>query len=324
MKSSHLFYLLNIRFRGLSRHIIINMIKPQFIFFEAVALMLAIAVALLFVPNSKLSNREYKEIKHYVSVINNELPEITPLGQIDKVEFKEGSLVWYISIYGDESIREFYFSMADLLRRITKDYNLICYYDKKFGYSYRKMLDKDIGFRYIITLPDETKIDDVYKAAELKQYAENSNLTPAQALAEILSIFISFKIDESVESIISIALSSLCPPSEATPLNAWVEGGNIIVWWYAENQSYLDFWEQIANNSESLEQLKMGIYEIRQSNGYVDMLCDMVEEAQSNLIFRFSYNKNCPNIDLPIPIVNKWELETRERLKEFNRFLFNK
>lgn len=301
------------------------MLKPIYIVFVAVALLVAIAIASLFVPESKFSHEEYEEIQHSIYLLNKSLPEQTTLGQLDKVEFKDNTYVLYLRIYGDRSVLQFYLTREDLRRKLIKDYILICCHGINASPFYRLFIDKDVNFRCVFTLPDGTKIVDEYNSSDLKMYVDNVGMTSQEALSEIIKISIDISKSYNVHTSVYVALSTLYPPTEAIPVNVWVEDDNTIVClWWARDNDYLDMLDNFMDQHNAIERLKWMVYEIRKDGGEVGVFFDTFEQANAKLVFRFGTCISNRMVDVPVPIVNKELMRNEEVALEIKKKLINK
>lgn len=284
-----------------------KMFKPtNILLYVVIALSAAVPIAYLFVPDSTFTNEEYQEIQHFVYKENENCPQVSTLGQLDKVEFRDDTFIWYLSVYGDRSIIKFYLSHEDVIRKNFKNYFLICsaaYGD--VGRFFTRLLNKEVSFKYVISMPDNKRIEETYKASELRRYIDNVGLSPREALAEIINSDIENYREDGVYTPIINALICFFPPSDAMPLASWVQDDDAIICaWRIYDEEFFGFLEAYMYNSDAVEKLEKMTIDIRKNNDEADFLLDVFKLANAKLIFRFGMKDRNRLVDIPIPIIS--------------------
>lgn len=273
------------------------MIKSIHIFWIAVGLLFCCIIASFFVPQSKLSSSEYKYISHWAYTMNQNCPQTSAFGQLEKVEFKDNKIVWNIRIFGNDSIENFYKLNINIVRENYENYIYILYLTNQ-GIKY--LLDKDISFIFRIYLPNGGLIEENFNLANIMSKVSSTSYTTQRALYNIFETCLNCYTNYCISTPIVLALTTMFPPNEACPYEVNMYDEHIIVIdWKVYDCNLLDFFEAYTSVGKVSERLEKIIDKLRIQNEEVYFLTELCKQTHTKLFFRF--HKGDEMAILPIP-----------------------
>lgn len=273
------------------------MVKPIHVVYIASGLLLCCVISMFFVPKSKLSNAEYDVVKNWVYTLNKKCPEMSALGQLENVEFKDNYIVWNLKIFGDEAIEEFYTSNADVLRLNYEYYFYILYATNQL---IRDLLEKDINFMYRINLPSGQVTEEIFNLTNINPIIDNTNFTTQRALYNILKTDLNLYTYNGIYTPVVVALEAMFPPDEATPYEVNIYDNNIVVIdWDICNDNLFSFLEAYILDDNPSERLEKVVGNLRKQSEEIRFLTDLCYQANAEIYFKF--HKGSEIVILPIP-----------------------
>lgn len=249
-------------------------------------------------PKDRLTFEEELQLRSSVKSLNSDLPrQIGSIGMLDSITYNNRSYCYYISIFGESSVIDFYRSHYD-------DFHDV------FLYSFASMdgqrgnatllaeysSAKKIRTKTTIAFPNKETITWDYSPSDMLDFINSYNGTPTKALGTVLD----FQVDLANYNLSNITTNSISALSEEGVMFLSFEYiDDAIIWNYGvdENQYDLGTLNANAQLDESAEWLVRDMI----TDPDIQELINSISISHSSVILRYKgLSSNC-SVDFVLP-----------------------
>lgn len=270
---------------------------------------LSLFVGIFIASNMSKSIYEKNNVDKAISLCNSDLPrKIGTIGTLDSIVCHGGTIIYNITVFGDNRIKDIYRKNYDKFKDILKYSIASMNGQRNMGNLFSSILDTNglnLGVRIYTQDGDVTEWS--MPGSELSDFMEACHLSPTTALGniidmhvEIANIHLPVKIEDIRDPIKSVVLNSFLGELDESCLPISISHvGEDIIFKYnvAEDSIDLDELDKIKGNSNALELFASSLVEDED----VQEFLGIIAISHSNIIITYEGRNTNKIVSIRIP-----------------------
>ena len=279
----------------------------------AIALTIGIIYA-IHTPKPKMSIFDEQEMKRLIVRLNEDLPrEIGTIGYLDSITYSEHTILYVMSVKGDNGIKQIYTENYDDFRELLNYSVLILNGQRNMGDKFSSILEaKGLDAGVKIYTPDRTYTSWTFSGAELKNFVEACHLNPTEALRRVIemnvkiaNLSLPMKPGDGTP-IRSVAMNSIETDDDSFLLQSIAYVGNSLILEYDVNEQEQDL-DLIVENSTSSEYIET-LASLMAEDADVKEFFGLVAIAHTNIVLKCTGQSSGQAVEvaIPYPIIKKY------------------
>lgn len=279
-----------------------------FLWITVLGLFVGIFIAVK-VPKPSITIYEEIELKKIISDWNSDLPSnIGTVGTMDSVIYHDRTIIYNITVFGDNSIKEIYQKNYNEFKDILKYSLLVMNGQRNMGNLFSSILDNkelNLGFRIYTQDGDFTEWE--IPGHELNEFTKACQMSPTTALRttidmhiEIANLHLPVKIEDIQDPIKSVILNSILGDLDENCLpKSIVHVGEDIIFEYNVSEEIIDLddLDIIKNKPEFVERFTSSIIEDEDVHEFLGLLAI----SHSNMIITYEGRTTHKSVSIRIP-----------------------
>ena len=275
-----------------------------------VGVMSAIVVIAVIVmwnlPKDRISGEELMQIHMGFARINKNLPmDVGTVGTLDSMYFSNRSICYDMTVYGDESVIEFYAAHKKQFRSLCfLSYATLNGQNGNGTKLARFQKAQNVGTIFnVFSKKSGDSFSMSFTPDEILNFLESFSGTPTDAMADVIDMQIELA-NQEINNISSNSLASTL--GEGLSLKSLSRKGLDIVWTYLVDESYYDIQVLKENSRDDV------IIDALAHDFVIDPDCQALVNSlsisHSNLVLRYegSTSHECATFRIPYSILKKY------------------